>query len=396
MGAVAMRRTGVPRRSRKSRAGLRTTAELFRVVVAADPQTAPAPGHEAQLSKAALLYGDRVTVLSPVTAMLLRASELGRVGVKRQIEVLQAIAPRLTSGPETVELRRGLALTAASLGKVPHARNSTDLIMRQTLLENLGSAIKVLTTIADHRLQETGVGELTPARARGLLGFVNRASDNDLELLGASLGQAVLASEGLRLDEPHEARLLDAFAAGLSRQLSTGRGWLLLDEPVASLALPSRDGQWVVWGRLPTFPEATVDELLDIRTRLSAPIERLHRALSFVFESLTGPGRPAAAPVPNELAGAWRETVRPAIESITATVRGDYALRRISAGIPGTIGEAWPDLALIGPAAPGHESVARVVGDERTATTAALAAAWRRAPRPRTPTTTLLLAVSDR
>jgi hypothetical protein len=121
-----------------------------------------------------------------------------------------------------------------------------------------------------------------------------------------------------------------------------------------------------------------VDELLDIRSRLSAPIERLHRALSFVFESLTGPGRPAAAPVPNELHGAWRETVRPAIESITATVRGDYALRRISAGIPGTVGEAWPGLALIGPAAPGHESVARVDGDERTATTAALAAAWRR------------------
>ena len=102
MSAVARHRTKRPRRSTRSRTGLKR-AEEFRLSVAADPRAVSAPAQEARLTKAALLYGDRVTVLSPVTGMLLQASELGRVSVKRQVEVLQAIAPLVTSGPKTVE-----------------------------------------------------------------------------------------------------------------------------------------------------------------------------------------------------------------------------------------------------------------------------------------------------
>jgi hypothetical protein len=345
------------------------------VTVAADPRAASVPTQEAQLSKAALLYGDRVTVLSPVTAMLLRASELSRVGVKRQVEVLQTIAPLLTSGPKTADLQRGLALTAASLGKVPQARNSTDLIMRQTLLENLGSTINILTTIAEHSLQERGVGEFTPVRARGLLEFESGASGNDLELLGACLAQAVLASEGLRLHESDETRLLDAFAARLSRHLASGRDWLLLDESVASLVTSDWGGPLALWGWLPTFPQATLDELLLIRSRLSAPIERLHRALGAILENLSDQH---SGPVSNELHEAWRETLQPAIETIATTVRDDYALRSISASVPGAAGESRLGLALVGPATAGHDPAARLAGDKPGATTVALAAALQR------------------
>lgn len=42
------------------------------------------------------------------------------------------------------------------------------------------------------------------------------ASGGELELLASSLCWALLASEGRPLGEPHETRLLVAFAAGLS------------------------------------------------------------------------------------------------------------------------------------------------------------------------------------
>ena len=247
--------------------------------------------------------------------------------------------------------------------------------MRQTLLGNLGSTIDILTTIASHHLQARGVDELTPARARGLLAFDSTTSGNNLELLSASLGQAVLALEGLRLDESYEGRLLDAFAARLARHLATGRDWLLLDEPVASLVTSSWRGPYASWGWLPTFPEATLDELFDIRSRLSEPIERLHRALGFMIENLTDQHSDPAAYEPHD---ALRETAGSAIEAIATAALEDPALRRISARIPGTAGEPWLSLALIGPAEAGYEPAVRLAGDEPAAATVALAAAWQR------------------
>jgi len=208
-----------------------------------------------------------------------------------------------------------------------------------------------------------------------LLEFVSCPPGNDLELLAASLAQALLASEGRRLDESIEARLVDAFAGGLSGKRAKSRDWLLLDESVASLALRGREPRCACWGRLPTFPEATMDELLDIRSRISAPIDRVRRALSFVSEGFTGP---PAVSSPDELRDAWRETMRPAIEALAQTVRDDLALRNVSAGVPGTAGDSWPGLMLIGPAAAGHEPPLFVRGAESEAATATLAAAWQR------------------
>ncbi len=371
----AAHRIGRQKRSRRSSAGLKISDQPLRVSVATDPRAALTPTYGAQLIKAALLYGDRVSVLNPVTAMLLRASELGCVGVGRQIEVLQRLAPLLTSGPETAQLQRGLALTAASLRKAPRARGSTDLIMRRTLLANLDATIRSLINIAERLLRDAGLDELAAARARGLLEFVSCPPGNDLELLAASLAQALLASEGRRLDESIEARLVDAFAGGLSGKRAKSRDWLLLDESVASLALRGREPRCACWGRLPTFPEATMDELLDIRSRISAPIDRVRRALSFVSEGFTGP---PAVSSPDELRDAWRETMRPAIEALAQTVRDDLALRNVSAGVPGTAGDSWPGLMLIGPAAAGHEPPLFVRGAESEAATATLAAAWQR------------------
>lgn len=51
------------------------------------------PAHEAQLINAPVVHGYRMTVLSPITAMLLRTNELGRFDAKRQIDVVRRIAP---------------------------------------------------------------------------------------------------------------------------------------------------------------------------------------------------------------------------------------------------------------------------------------------------------------
>jgi hypothetical protein len=371
---MCARSTQRPRKhTRRSPTELNTISDLVRIVVAADPHAALAPTREAQMIKAALLYGNRVTVLSPFMAMLLRASELGGVSPKRQIEVLQQVAPLVTAPAQIAQLRSGLALMATSLGKAPKARSSTDLVMRQTLLKDLRSAVGLLTTVADHALQVAGISDLAPAKALGLLDFRSGASGDDFELLAACLGQALLAIERGRLDESHDARLFDAFAAGLSRQLSAGRDWLLFDRSTAPLAFPGRNGRWISWGRLPTFPEAAVDELLAIRSQLSAPIERLHRALGFVSASFAGRH---ALPTSDEIDDAWHKTVRPAVDGIVTEVRDDPALREASVGIPGALTESWPGLALVAAVAADREPLAS--GGESQEPTSALSAASHR------------------
>jgi hypothetical protein len=63
------------------------------MVVAANPGSLITVAPEQDLVKAALLYGDRVTLLSPVTTMLLRVEGLGHLSARQQIELARRVAP---------------------------------------------------------------------------------------------------------------------------------------------------------------------------------------------------------------------------------------------------------------------------------------------------------------
>jgi hypothetical protein len=385
MSPVAGR--GARKRARSERRSGRaeTTTDLLRVVVAADPQTALVRSELTELTKGALLYGDRVTVLSPVTAMLLRASELGRARARQQMGVLQRTAPLLGSGlrsapvlssdPRTAHVQAGLAAASASLGKAPSARNTADLLLRETLLGKLGAAVQDLAAVASRALRESGLGELEAALPRECLEFADYAPSRDCELLATCLAWVLATSEGRRFEESSVKLVFDAFVTELSRHSTHDRGWYLLDEAVASLASSNWQRPAAVWGWLPTFPQATADELLDIRSRLSAPIDQLHRALRFVSESFADQPTPAG----EDLHEAWRQALSPAIEAIAAAVHQDEGLQGIAPGVPGTIGPSRRGLALIGPATDGGAGVERGAGFKPVAS-APLAAAWHRRP----------------
>ena len=70
---MSARRKHRPRSSRRQMGGAG-----FQVIVAAHPGSDIRLGSELELVKAGLLYGDAVTLLSPITTMLLRVEGLGR------------------------------------------------------------------------------------------------------------------------------------------------------------------------------------------------------------------------------------------------------------------------------------------------------------------------------
>ena len=72
-----------------SSAPLGKQTEGFRVVVAAaGPLVAPA---NIELLKAALLYGDFIVVLSPMTSMLLSAPDFARFDGEKQVRLLRGL-----------------------------------------------------------------------------------------------------------------------------------------------------------------------------------------------------------------------------------------------------------------------------------------------------------------
>lgn len=71
------------------------TSGTFRMVVAANPGSGMTVVPELDLVKAALLYGDKVTLISPVRTMLLRVEGLRRFSPRQQIELVRRVAPIL-------------------------------------------------------------------------------------------------------------------------------------------------------------------------------------------------------------------------------------------------------------------------------------------------------------
>jgi hypothetical protein len=151
-------------------------------------------------------------------------------------------------------------------------------------------------------------------------------------------------------------------------------GWLLLDEQVASLVAPRWGCRWSVWGVLPSFGEATLDDVLGIHARLSGPIGAVRRALaSLSGQFADGPEAPSA----EELRDAWRSTAQPALDEITEAARDDDTFSSVGAGICGTTGEMSPGVVIIGPAT-GRETDLRNRDGGRQAASPGLIAAWRR------------------
>ena len=112
--------------------------------------------------------------------------------------------------------------------------------------------------------------------------------------------------------------------------------------------------------RLPTFPGAEVDELLDIRDELSRPLTQFRGAMVGVATDFTS--EPWERGFEDEVHDAWVGTVHPALESIEAAVRDNRSLLSIASGVVGAAKASAPGLAIVGAGLLGAGTVADVVG----------------------------------
>ncbi len=262
------------------------------MVVAANPGTDVTVAPELDLVKAALLYGDTVTLISPVTTMLLGVEALQRFSTHQQIELMRRVAPVLLPADEVSRFEQGVEQIDQFL-RTSAKGTGAARILRAGLLQQLQPIQQQLSDAVKGIGHEAGIDELAKARTKGIVQIEDADPGNAMDLLVACIFSAKLAEIGQHHDDSHSERIVTTFVQKLSQYLSTGREYLIFDERVASLTQAAiREGIFTpakgpaghsaqamtasaFMGRLPTFPNATVDEVLDIRTELAPSLTQL-------------------------------------------------------------------------------------------------------------------------
>jgi hypothetical protein len=349
------------------------------MVVAAQPGAEASIEPELDLIKAALLYGDKVTLLSAATTMFLGVEGLARFSLLDQIKLLRKLAPYLADPSEAASLAEGMDTMEAAL----RATGPGSAAIRAQLTQALKPTQETLSDELAAIARQGKVDELARARAEGLLRIENLDPGGTADMIASCVISAKLVEKGEPNDPGHTDRMVETFLGKLSDHLSSGREYLIFDEPIASLTKSAievgifepakgpagRSAQAMtasgLMGYLPTFPDASVDEVLDIRTELAPALTQFRSTMVTLSKDFNTPAWESG--FADEVHDAWVESVHPAVEAIDTSVRDNKSLLGKAAGLMGTLKATAPGLTIAGAGVAGHDPPAAVAGAAVTA-----------------------------
>jgi hypothetical protein len=339
------------------------------VVVAANPGTLATIEPELDLVKAALLYGDKVTLLSPVTTMLLRVDGIQHFPLAARLELVRRVAPYIADPAGLPALEESLEEFGELLNAVERGPAGSRYMLGQ-VTRQLGAELREIDEVVKHICREAHIDQLARARNDGVLQIESADPGDEIDLLASCLKSAKLAEMGRSEEDPHAGRIVETFADRLSHHLSSGSEYLIFDEPIASLTEAGiREGRFTpapgpsgkcaqamtasaLMARLPTFPLATVDEVLDIRAELNPALTQFRSAMVTTAKNFTSAAWETG--FEDEVHTAWVETVQPALESIDNTVRDDKSLSALASNAFSAAKTAFPGLVIVATGLSGH------------------------------------------
>ena len=115
---------------------------------------------EIELVKAGLLYGDRVTLLSPITTMLLDVAALERFSPLQQIDLVRRVAPYLSNGAELAASEAGLDQLEDFLRRSARSASLSDRLLRVGLTRQLAPVKQILADAVGGIERESGPANL--------------------------------------------------------------------------------------------------------------------------------------------------------------------------------------------------------------------------------------------
>ncbi|GAB5537372.1 MAG: hypothetical protein Rubg2KO_36210 [Rubricoccaceae bacterium] len=293
-----------------------------------------------QLVKAALLYGDAVTLCSPMASLIARVLH---TSPEAALDTLIALADDfdLGDGPRQLADARAALIAEAEAPFRSERIERLDRIAREWW-EQVQGALQA-------RVHAGGHSELAAAAHAG-----------KLYLDPLDIGALALPSDAAPVVLDAYAHRIDTALSGLSVPLLDGATLDLLRQRAAGIAEPfassngqpggrGREGGLVAdWlPRLPLFDLATVDEVLGIRRELDAHIARF-RAAVIGFAEAVGPAV-WDADFPLDAERLFRREVAPTVADIQDAIEMTGPLRALVsryAERPGLLTPFAPALAL--------------------------------------------------
>lgn len=292
---------------------------------------------ELRLVKAALLYGDTVTLYSPTASMLKSTRWVSKATRADRIRFVRLIAPTLGYDLKDEELA-----ALESFYRRPRSERRRLRVPRD-LDRGFDDVWKPVIAAVDGLWAQTGGSQLADAVDSGLLELDDLAPtpDPDLDRVTEMI-KAAAGGETLDVDP-----MVDELVRRLASLMSgTDRAYPLFDEGMSQLvsagvreglfqfehSVDARNRQAAIASgmisMLPAFPSATVREILDIRQELARPLIRFRAAVVEFAREISASAFEAA--FPHEFVDLYVERVAPALEEIQDAVRANNYLRRLT------------------------------------------------------------------
>lgn len=310
-----------------------TTSEAvrpLRVSVITLPETSatgPSLQRDLELMKASLLYADEVELISPGAAITASMVQLGHGGLPAVAEVLSMMDDQtlrhMLGGQLPANFRQMLPLmplmldpeVAAQVGPEAEATVANARAELEPHLEQMRNGIEQMAL-------DAGAEELIPALEAGIL---------KLDSAGFEDGDAGKGIQNFcdrivdRLRDYRRHVLFDAGAGDLARHLVAMNGSELSGG--IRRAGEAAVGSGMV-ARLPAFPQAPTDELLDLRKDLQDPLRR-YRAATLKLSKQLLPGS-VGAELEAQVDELWRSDVDPALLALEEQVSDHRLVRELA------------------------------------------------------------------
>lgn len=285
--------------------------------------------------RSALLYADHIELISPGAVMLASVMQLGVASESELLDLMVGLSAAgvLNAGGGTdldPESRDQVAAIAALLRLPAGLNGDVDNALEQ-VREMLTPGLAPIREVAVQMFEGSGLEELIPALDCGLVELSRSGMTDDMD--------------------PSES--VEQYAEIIKKRLLNPRKRLLLDETVHSLVtamvneghvnLPSARLRTVGEGeigsglisRLPAFPQASTDELLELRSELQHPLTRYRAAVAgMAKETAVG----SALITQDDVDQLWLERVAPALADLREEFSEHSFVREVARTVGRDIG----------------------------------------------------------
>jgi hypothetical protein len=278
--------------------------------------------------KASLLYGDSVTVISPLLTFLKKFDDMKNWEVS---DILQFLSVVIEPNAETESILKRLKEAKSKSERLD--RDDPNLVQ---LRQNLEPDFQRFRRIPLSKITDGSFAEIERAYASDLVTIRDTAPATDVDFVAKFYARNLSETDDKSKFEDPILSLIDTYIQEVTAELSLDDGYLLVDEMASQLIERLvNEGKVQVRGlersrrkqasfaqhflaRLPSFPGASIDEILDIRKDLSASVIYFRSEMIALSEEF-GNADDTELTL-GDIDESWKMTIAPALQNIESRV----------------------------------------------------------------------------